>query len=98
MVLEIAQFTAQPGKSEALQAALVSAGIPIIRRAEGCHSVTLRRQIEDAQVFILEIEWETLEIHTITFRGGPLYTEYRSAIAGLFVDPIFVRHYEQVGG
>jgi quinol monooxygenase YgiN len=98
MVLEIAQLTAQPGKGEALQAALLSAGIPVIRGSEGCRSVTLRQQIEDPAVFILEIEWETLEHHMVTFRGGPRFAEYRSHIAGLYIDPIFVRHYQQVAG
>lgn len=95
MVLEIAQITAQPGKVEELRAGLVAA-ISVIRRAEGCHSVMVRQQIEDPSQFILQIEWETLERHTVTFRGGPLFAEYRSHIAGLFVDPIVARHYQQV--
>lgn len=95
MVKEIAQFTAQPGKAEALAAGLLAA-LPVIRGAEGCHSVTLRRQIEDPAIFVAEIEWETLEHHTVKFRSGPLFAEYRSHIAGLFVDPIVARHYEIV--
>ncbi|HEY7976538.1 MAG TPA: hypothetical protein VID72_14410, partial [Ktedonobacterales bacterium] len=63
---------------------------------EGCHSATLRQEIEDPTVFILEIEWETLEHHIVTFRGGPRFAEYRGQIAGLYVDPIVVRHYQQV--
>lgn len=97
MVLEIAHITAQPGKAEALAAGLVAA-LPVIRGAEGCQSATVRRQIEDPATFILVIEWETLEHHTVMFRGGPRFAEYRSHIAGLFVDPIVARHYEQVAG
>lgn len=97
MVKEIALVTAQPGKAEALAAGLLAA-LPVIRRAEGCHSAALRRQIEDPAIFALEIEWETLESHTVVFRGGPLFAEYRSHIAGLFVDPIVARHYQQVEG
>ncbi len=95
MVTEIAQFRAQPGQAEALQAGLL-AGMAVIRRAEGMRSIALRRAIEEPELFLYEIEWETLEHHTVTFRGGPLFPEYRSHIAGLFVEPISVNHYQTV--
>jgi quinol monooxygenase YgiN len=97
MVTEIAEVTAQPGKAEELQAGLLR-GLQVIRRGEGCRSAALRRCIEDGNRFILEIEWETLEHHTVTFRGGPLFPEYRSHITGLFVDPIVAGHYETIPG
>jgi heme-degrading monooxygenase HmoA len=97
MVLEIAEYTALPGKAEEFQAGLLR-GAEIIRRAKGCRSVTPRRQIEDPSKFILTIEWETLEDHTVGFRGSPEFAEYRGHIAGLFVDPIVARHYEVIGG
>lgn len=95
MVTEMAEFVAQPGKAKELQAGLVRA-MEVIRRAEGCRSVQLRRCIEDSSRFLYQIEWETLEHHTETFRGGPLFAEYRSHINGLFVDPVVVRHYETI--
>ncbi len=97
MVLEIAEYTAQPGKAEEFQAGLLK-GAEVIRRAQGCRSVTPRRQIEDPHKFILTIEWETLEDHTVGFRGSPQFAEYRSYLAGLFVDPIVARHYEVIDG
>ena len=95
MVLEIAEFTAQPGKADELRAGLIR-GIEVIRRADGMLSIALRRCIEDPNRFILEIEWETLEHHTVGFRGGPLFPEYRGHIAGFFVEPIVARHYEKI--
>lgn len=92
MVLEIAEFTAQPSKAEALQAGLIE-GAKIIRRAKGCQSVTVRRQIENPDKFVFLIEWDTLEDHTVGFRGSAQFQEYRSHITGLFVDPIVAPHY-----
>jgi len=97
MVIEIAEVTAQPGKAEELQAGLLR-GLGVIRHAEGCRSAALLRGIEDPSRFILQIEWETLEHHMVTFRGGPLFAEYRSHITGLFVEPIVARHYEMIAG
>jgi quinol monooxygenase YgiN len=97
MVTELAQFTAQPSKADALEQGL-RAAMAVIRRGEGCHAIRLRRCVEDPNVFLYEIEWETLEHHTVAFRGGPLFAEYRSHINGLFVDPVTVRHYEMLDG
>lgn len=95
MVLEIAQYTAQPGKADEFQAGLLE-GIKIIRQAKGCISATPRRQIEDPEKFIVMIEWETLEDHTVRFRGSPQFLEYRSHLAGLFVEPILAPHFQDI--
>jgi heme-degrading monooxygenase HmoA len=97
MVTELARFTAQPGQADVLEQGL-RAAMAVIRRGEGCRAIQLLRNIEDPNIFVYEIEWETLEHHTVGFRGGPLFAEYRAHIAGLFVDPVDARHYERVGG
>ena len=97
MVTEIAEFTAQPGMAEALRAGLLR-GLEVIRTAEGCRSARLCRGVEDPERFIYEIEWETLEDHTVRFRGGPRFAEYRSHINGLFVEPVIARHFEPEEG
>ena len=97
MVTEIAEFTAQPGRAEALRAGLLL-GLEVIRAAEGCRSARLCRGVEDPERFIYEIEWETLEDHTVRFRGGPRFAEYRSHINGLFVEPVIARHFAPAEG
>lgn len=93
MVIEIAEFTAVPGKADEFLAGL-KRGMEVVRGAEGCRSVKLLHQIEDPHRFVALIEWESLEHHTVRFRGGPLFAQYRGHITGLFVDPIVARHYE----
>ena len=97
MILEIAQYTALPGKADELAVGLLR-GAEIIRRAKGCRSVTPRRQIEDRDKFIMAIEWDTLDDHIVGFRGSPQFAEYRSHLAGLYVEPIVALHYEIIGG
>lgn len=97
MVTEIAEFTTQPGMAEALRAGLLR-GLEVIRAAEGCRSARLCRGVEDPERFIYEIEWETLEDHTVRFRGGPRFAEYRSHITGLFVEPVIARHFAPAEG
>lgn len=95
MVTEIARFRAQPGKTGALAAGLI-AGMAVIRTAEGFVSGRVARCVEDDQVYIYQIEWETLAHHLETFRNGPLFAQYRSHITGLFVEPVDVNHYETI--
>src|SRR6185437_11534484 len=97
MIVEIAQFRVQPGKAEEFQAGMLR-GLEVIRSGEGCLSAILRRGIEDRDTFVLEVAWETLEHHTVQFRGGPLFPQYRSHINGLFIDPPTVNHYDEVTG
>mgnify|MGYP001319181673 CR=1 FL=1 len=92
MVIEIAQFTAQPGKAEELRAGLLR-GLTVIRRWEACVAAEARRRVEDANVFNYQIVWRSLEDHQ-AFRASPLFAEYRSHINGLFVEPVAVYHYE----
>lgn len=95
MVTEIARFRAQPGKSDALAEGLAR-GLAIIQTAEGCVSARLCRCVEDDQLYIYEIQWQTLAHHVDTFRNGPLFPQYRSHINGLFVEPVDVNHFETI--
>ena len=72
MVKEIARFRAQPGKADELAAGLVR-GLKVVQTAEGCLSARLCRCVEDDQVYIYEIAWETLAHHVDMFRGSPLF-------------------------
>jgi len=92
MVQEIAEITAMTGREAELEAGL-RRGLEVIRRAAGCHSAQLLRCVEEHGRFVLMIEWATLEDHTVRFRGGPLFAEYRSHINGVFVEPVVARHY-----
>jgi quinol monooxygenase YgiN len=93
MILEIAEFTAAPGKAEAF-AEGIERGLAVIRRAEGCLSSRASRSLEDPDIFVLLNEWRALEDHLDTFRNGPLFAEYRSHINGLFVDQPRIKHYQ----
>ena len=65
VVTEIARFRAQPGKGDALADGLAR-GLQVIQTAEGCLSAKLCRCVEDDQVYIYQIEWESLAHHVET--------------------------------
>jgi len=42
------------------------------------------------------IWWQTLEDHTVKFRGGPLFAEWRAIVQPFFAVPPSVEHYSVV--
>jgi quinol monooxygenase YgiN len=96
MVTEIARYRAQPGKADDLANGLLAA-LDVFKRADGCRSIRLCRSVEDDQLFMYEIEWISVEYHVEIFRKGPLFTEYRNHINGLFIEPVDMMHFETIG-
>jgi heme-degrading monooxygenase HmoA len=92
MVLEHAIITTSPGQGDAFEAVLPDA-LAVIRRAEGIGSVEIHRGIESPDTFLLLVEWDTLEAHTVGFRESALFAEWRGVIGSFFASPPQVEHF-----
>ena len=95
MVTEIAVFTAVPGKEDELGQGILR-GIEVIRQHPECLSVYVSRCIENPAQYMLAVSWTSLEAHTVDFRGGPLFPQWRRHINGLFQESPVVFHYREV--
>ena len=91
MIYEIAEITIQPGTDAAFEAAVREA-VPLFRRAKGCLSMRLDRTIERPDTYRLVIGWETLEHHTVDFRGSADFQAWRGLVGGFFAEPPKVEH------
>jgi heme-degrading monooxygenase HmoA len=91
-VLETALIHVNPGKEEAFLTALEEAK-KVLAQAKGWRGITVRRGVERSSTFMLAIEWETLERHTVDFREGPLFQEWRSIIGPFFATAPDVEHW-----
>ena len=69
MILEVAILDVIPGQESEFQVAFANA-FPIISTMQGYVSHQLQRSIEQQNRYILLVNWETLEDHTIGFRGS----------------------------
>lgn len=45
--------------------------------------------------YLLMIQWENLEAHTINFRESERFMEWRKGESVFFEKPIFVEHFEE---
>jgi heme-degrading monooxygenase HmoA len=95
MILEVAILDISPGQESEFQAAFANAS-PLISAMQGYVSHQLQRCVEKQNRYILLVNWEKLEDHTIGFRGSEGYQEWRKLLHH-FYDPFpTVEHYEVV--
>ncbi|MTW19279.1 antibiotic biosynthesis monooxygenase [Rhodoplanes serenus] len=95
MILEIAQIEVKPGQEAEFESGVAKA-VPLFGRAKGCSGVTLQRSIEKPTRYRLFVRWETLENHTVDFRGSPDFQEWRACVGHTFAAPPEVEHVREV--
>jgi heme-degrading monooxygenase HmoA len=95
MILEVAILDVVPGQENEFQAAFAKAA-PIISNMPGYASHQLQRCVEKQNRYLLLVNWEKLEDHTVGFRGSEQYQEWRKLLHH-FYDPFpKVEHYELI--
>jgi quinol monooxygenase YgiN len=94
MILEIAQIDVKPGMEADFEAG-VSNAAPLFRRAKGCISLALQRSIEKPTRYRLFVQWETLDNHTVDFRGSEDFQTWRKLVGHCFATPPEVEHTQQ---
>jgi len=95
MILEVAILNVRPGMAADFEAAFARAS-PIISSMPGYFSHQLQRCVEVPNRYILLVDWESLEAHTVGFRGSPQYQEWKRLLHH-FYDPFpTVEHYESL--
>ncbi len=97
MILEIADIRIAPGQQAAFDEAIQRGLTTVISRAKGFKGWKVNKGVESPERYILQIFWETLEDHTVTFRQGPLFTEWRAIVGPFFAAPPVVEHFTLLG-
>ena len=91
MITEIAQIDVKPGSEKDFEAAVARAE-PIFKRCKGWQRFELHRSIEKPSRYRLHITWDTLENHTVDFRGSENFAEWRALVGTHFASPPEVEH------
>ena len=95
MVTEIAQIEIKPGSEKDFEAAVAKARAAF-GRSTGFLGFELHRSIEKPQRYRLLVKWETLENHTVDFRGSESFVEWRGLVGQYFASPPEVEHTKKV--
>jgi heme-degrading monooxygenase HmoA len=97
VILEIADIRIAPGQQAAFEEAIQRGVSTVISRAKGMRGWKVNRGVESPERYLLMIFWDTLEDHTVHFRGGPLFAEWRAIVGPFFAAPPSVEHFSLVG-
>lgn len=95
MITEIAQIDVKRGMEAQFEAGVREA-VPLFKRAKGCMGLRLERSHEKPQRYRLFVQWETLENHTVDFRGSADFPAWRKLVGDCFASPPEVEHVREV--
>ncbi|HAK76071.1 MAG TPA: antibiotic biosynthesis monooxygenase [Runella sp.] len=91
-VLELATIDIKTGTNAEFEENLAKAQA-VISQSKGYLGHQFQKCVEQENRYVLLIRWESVEAHTIGFRGSELFKEWRALIGPFFENPPVVLHY-----
>ncbi|WLQ05947.1 antibiotic biosynthesis monooxygenase [Arthrobacter oryzae] len=95
MITEHAVLPVIPGQEQDFERAFSQAR-PIIASMPGFRKLSLSRSIESPGTYLLLVEWDRLEDHTVGFRQSAQYGNWRALLHHFYAPFPVVEHYTQV--
>jgi heme-degrading monooxygenase HmoA len=96
MILEIADIRINEENYAKFENAVQIALTNVFPNASGFYGHSFHRCIETPGRYVLQLTWETLEDHTVKFRGSPLFAEWRALVGEFFTQPPHVEHFQML--
>ena len=94
MILEIADITIDPVNKNGFEQAVIAGITAAIAPAKGFRGYKINKGIESPDRYVLMVFWDTLENHTVDFRGSELFTQWRGIVGPFFAAPPKVEHFD----
>lgn len=93
MILELVDILIKPGMQDEFDKAILHGVNTHIATAKGFIGYRINKCIESPERYVLMNYWETLENHTIDFRGSPAFLQWRGVVGPFFARPPIVEHF-----
>ena len=93
MIIEVADIRIKEGVQADFEKAVKVALDKVFPKAVGFKGHMFHKCAESNDRYLLQLVWETLEDHTVGFRGSPLFIEWRSLVGTYFASTPFVEHF-----
>ncbi len=94
MILEIADIRIQPGQQAAFDEAIQRGVASVLSHSPGFRGFQVSKGLESPERYMLQVWWNTLEDHTVGFRQGPAFAQWRAIIGPFFAQPPQVEHFQ----
>ncbi len=95
MILEVAILDVKSGMEHEFETAFAQAE-SIIEPMNGYISHQLQKCVEKESRYLLLVNWETLEDHTVGFRKSPEYQQWKKLLHHFYEPFPVVEHYESI--
>jgi heme-degrading monooxygenase HmoA len=96
MILEVADIRIAPGRQAEFERAAHRGIATVVSKSKGFRGYQVRRSIESPERYLLLLEWDTVDDHTVGFRASDAYAQWRSIVVDFFVQPPFTEHFKAV--
>ncbi len=96
MVVELAEIRVRPEDKAAFSEAITRATTTVLSKAPGYLGHAVFACQETPGRFVLRVDWDTLEAHTVGFRQSPAFADWRAIIGPFFAQPPLVEHFDVV--
>lgn len=93
MIVEIADFRVDPKDHEVFGKALQRGVQTVLSKAEGYRAHSILACIESPGRYVLKVQWDTVEAHTVGFRQSAAFADWRAIIGPFFAQPPHVEHF-----
>lgn len=95
MILEVAILNVKDGQQKQFETDFATAG-QFISSIKGYVKHSLRKCLEHNNKYILLVDWENLDDHTIGFRQSSQYLEWKRLLHHYYDPSPTVEHYETI--
>jgi heme-degrading monooxygenase HmoA len=96
MILEVADIHTPEGEQVEFERAIRLGLDTVLSKSPGFHSYEVRHSLETPTRYLLLIQWNSLEDHTVRFRESESYTKWSAIVRPFFGRPPEVQHFELV--
>ena len=93
MILELADIRIHAGKQAEFDVAIKKGADTVIAKAKGFRGYKVNKGIESPERYVLMIFWDTVESHTVDFRGSAAFADWRAIVGPFFASPPVVEHF-----
>jgi heme-degrading monooxygenase HmoA len=92
MILEHCDIEIDPSKGPQFEEAITRGVETVIAKSRGFKGFKVNHSVESPERYVLMIYWETIENHTVDFRGSAAFADWRAIVGPYFAKPPVVEH------
>jgi heme-degrading monooxygenase HmoA/hemerythrin-like domain-containing protein len=96
MILEVADVRITAGRQAEFEHAAHHGIQTLIAPSKGFRGYKVQRSVESPERYVLLLEWDTVEDHTVGFRGSAAFAQWRALVSDFFTQQPFTEHFEAI--